>query len=129
MSESLAVDTKATSGKISVVIVKDTMGYVAVGLEHYIAAQGDSAKDVMLNFVKTLYAELVLCAQYGYEGLDAIEKAPQEYWDMYEDALGIKDEFIPKSKIAPQEKSLLPKSFALPPSQDFSDMIDYRVAA
>ena len=120
---------RTVTGKISVVIVKDEMGYVAVGLEHYIAAQGDSAKDVMLNFFKTLLAELVLCAHYGYEGLDAIEKAPQEYWDMYEDALGIKDEFIPKREIAPEEKSLLPKSFALPPSKDFSDMIDCRVAA
>ena len=129
MSGNLALNTKATSGKISVVIVKDTMGCVAIGLEHYIAAQGDTAKDAMLNFVKTLYAELVLCAQYGYEGLDAIEKAPQKYWDMYENALGIKDEFIPKSAIASEEQSLLPKSFAVPPSRDFSDMIDYRVAA
>ena len=129
MRTSLSVDTKATSGKISVVIVKGTVAYVAIGLEHYIAAQGDTPKEAMLNFGKTLIAELVLCAQYGYDGLDAIEKAPQEYWDMYDAALGIKDEFIPKSEIAPKERSLLPKSFAVPPSQDFSDMIDYRVAA
>ena len=129
MSENLAVNTKATNGKISVVIVKDTISYVAIGLEHYIAAQGDTPKEAMLNFGRALYGELTFCAEHNMKAFEGIEKAPQEYWDMYDAALGIKDEFIPKSEIAPKERSLLPKSFAVPPSQDFSDMIDYRVAA
>ena len=117
MSGNLALNTKAMSGKISVVIVKDTMGYVAVGLEHYVAAQGDTPKDAMLNFVKTLYAELTFCFENDLGAFEGIEPAPQEYWDMYH--AGAKDELASEGKQVSQDQL---KVFQLP-------MIDCRLAA
>ena len=120
---------RTMSGKISVVIVKDTMGYVAVGLEHYIAAQGDSEKEVMANFFKTLFAELIFCFENDLGAFEGIEAAPQEYWDMYragaKGELASEDGLVSQDEPAvgqPIEAFQLPKAFQLP-------MIDCRVAA
>ena len=126
---------KVMSRKISVVVVKGTVCYVAIGLEHYITAQGETPKEAMFNFVKTLAADLAFCDAHGLKPLEGVEKAPKKYWDMYNKALGIKDEFVPSYgsiKSTSTENSLaarFARLLALPSPQKFPKAIDYRVMA
>ena len=62
--------------------------WLAVSLERYIMAQGNSSDDAILEFKKMLAGEII----YGIEHADAIrplagiEPAPAKYWDAYERA-------------------------------------------
>ena len=121
------------SGKISIVVVKGTVGYVAVGLEHYIAAQGKSPREAMVNFGKMLIAELVFCVENGLEALEGIDKAPQKYWDLHESAVWIKDDFVPREELIPTDDvsmvDQLIKAFELPRLKDFGQVFDCRLVA
>ena len=66
--------------------LKDT--WIAVCLEHYIAAQGNSTEAVIREFKAMFAAEIIYGMEHGNadQPLAGIEPAPDKYWQMFEAA-------------------------------------------
>ena len=63
--------------------------WIAVCLERYIMAQGNSKHDVIRELKAMLAAEAIYGLEHGnpMQPLAGIEPAPAEYWDVYETAV------------------------------------------
>ena len=63
--------------------------WIAVSLEHYIMAQGQSVDGAVQAFKKTLIADVAFGVSQGNEDqpLASIAAAPTKYWDAYKRAL------------------------------------------
>ena len=99
---------------INVIVQKDTSldVWVAIGLEHYIAAQGQTEEETIKEFMKTVISEIAYrCSvlRNRENPLEAIERAPQHYWDLYKKSLWemISDYSMPKLGCAPPINSEL----------------------
>ena len=60
--------------------------WVAIGLEHYIAAQGATEEETVKEFMKTVVSEIAYRSsvlENRDNPLKGIEQAPQHYWDLY----------------------------------------------
>lgn len=71
---------------ISAVIFQEGDQYVAQGLEHDICAFGKTLSDCQRKFARAVLSNAVVCVDREEGCLDAIPKAPQKYWDMFEAA-------------------------------------------
>ena len=62
--------------------------WIAVCLEHYIAAQGTSTDDVIREFKTMLAAEIIYGIEHGNadQPFAGIEPAPNKYWEMFDAA-------------------------------------------
>ena len=62
--------------------------WIAVSLEHYIAAQGNSHRDAIREFTAMLGSEVAYGAEHGdpRQPLAHIEPAPNKYWRKFEKA-------------------------------------------
>ena len=65
--------------------------WIAVSLERYIMAQGQSVDGAVQAFRKTLISDVVFGIKHGHEDqpLAGIEAAPAKYWDAYEKAIPV----------------------------------------
>ena len=68
---------------LRVLLVSDGGAWTAQCLEHDIAAQGKTIQDALVEFQRTLVAEVCLHASRGAQGLDSIPRAPHMYWKKY----------------------------------------------
>ena len=73
---------------LKVLLIKGTLQdtYLAIGLDHYIAAQGISAEDAFREFEVTFAAEVAYGILQGRveNPLEGIPEAPSKYWRMFE---------------------------------------------
>ena len=62
--------------------------WIAVSLERYVMAQGQSANGAVQAFKQSLIADVAFGMKQGNEDqpLAGIEAAPAKYWDAYENA-------------------------------------------
>ena len=76
------------SNTLKLLILRADDVWIAVSLDHYIMAQGESVKDVIHQFKLTLAAEVLYSIKHGdaEQPLQGIEPAPTEYWDAYKEA-------------------------------------------
>ena len=98
--------------QLQILVIKDPCGeWVAQCLEYDIAAQGKCIRSAMAAFESTLAAEILYHKEKGLEPLAGIGKAPQFYWDKFNEcAQEIKQpkRILPKFK-APNLSFTLPK--------------------
>ena len=88
--------------------------WLAICLERYIVAQGDTPEAAQQQLALSLAAEIVLGVQMGNSPehpLEGIPQAPIRYWDMYEQATS--EEKKPKFQF-PDLGKLLPSLPAVP---------------
>ncbi|MDE0191227.1 MAG: hypothetical protein OXQ90_07705 [Gammaproteobacteria bacterium] len=83
------MDTDAKPGMDLRVLVQPSKlpgHWVAICLERYIVAQGDSEKDALRNFAAMLAAETMRGIEEGHVAnpLRGIPPAPAKYWDAFE---------------------------------------------
>ena len=62
--------------------------WIAVSLEHYIAAQGNSPRDAIREFTAMLGSEIAYGIEHGdpVQPLASIASAPDKYWRKFETA-------------------------------------------
>lgn len=104
--------------RISVLLLQEENYWVAQGLEHDIAAQGESISEAKKAFKKTIIGQIILDVKDNLKPLEGIEEAPQIYWDIFKKAERLKE----------QPKFAMPKSV---PSPFMIDAMakDLRIAA
>lgn len=91
------------------VILKDGTSktiYAAFGLEHFIAAQGDTVPEAMVAFERVVYSTIAANQELGQSPLQGIAPAPAEYQAF--SALG-------GSKLPLQEYEIGDHAYALDP--------------
>lgn len=71
--------------QLNVLIFRTDTGWVAQCLQYDIAAQGDTVVDAQKAFEGVLVAEVAYVYERG-KTMDSISRAPQCYWDQYENA-------------------------------------------
>lgn len=69
--------------KLSVLLLQREGLWIAVSLEHYLAAQGKTLSEVTHNFLSDLAGQLLLDADEGLAPLEDCPPAPQEFWERY----------------------------------------------
>jgi hypothetical protein len=69
--------------KLSVLLFQREGLWLAVSLEHYLAAQGKTLTEVTLNFLNDLAGQLLLDADAGLAPLEDCPPAPAEFWERY----------------------------------------------
>lgn len=97
------------SSTIRVLIFKDGDYLVAQCLEHDVAAQGKSMKELMDSFCYSFFGHVQLAEEFGEVPLADLGEAPPVYWRMYDEAIKLANRQlkapckVKKSKItAPQ---------------------------
>lgn len=100
---------------VNVLVIKDHTGdkliWSAQCLEHDIAAQGDTIDKAMMELTKLFVAEEIALLQAGLS-MDAIPKAPQAYWAMFNEAARI--EAQRSFPVRPSVESELPPAYMIP---------------
>lgn len=76
---------------VSVLIKQEEHLWVAQGLEYDIAAQGKSIPEALKAFEKTFAGQILLDIIEKRAPLEGITKAPQDYWDMFQEGQRLKD--------------------------------------
>ena len=88
--------------------------WLAICLERYIVAQGETPDDARQQFAFSLAAEIILGVEMGNSvahPLEGIAPAPVRYWDMFEQAKS--EEKNPKIQL-PDLGKILPSIPAMP---------------
>jgi hypothetical protein len=76
----------ATQLILSVVLLLDGDRWVAQCLDFDIAAQGQSIKEAQESFERVFFGQIALDLEHGRSPLAGIERAPDEYWDLFKAA-------------------------------------------
>ena len=69
-----------------VLLLKEGSLWVAQCLEHDIAAQGPTVADAKKAFGRTFADQVAVALHCGEEPLATFGKAPQYYWDLFDEA-------------------------------------------
>jgi hypothetical protein len=72
--------------KIRAVIFPEDNVYVAQGLEHDICTFGRTVEIAQRRFVRALVSTAAVCLEQQKECMQGIPRAPQKYWDMFDQA-------------------------------------------
>ena len=64
---------------------KDIGQWIVRGLDYDICTQGDSIKSALYNFCELIVLEQALSEHLGEKLEDRIPRAPQYWWDIYEE--------------------------------------------
>ena len=68
---------------------QDLQLWIGQGLEYDIVAQGDSIQHVEERFINTLIAQGLSDLKHGKDVFEGIEKAPDEYWELFEEGYAV----------------------------------------
>jgi hypothetical protein len=94
--------------QITGVLLKEASAWVAQGLEYDIAAQGKTIRDAMRAFRQTLIGQIVIDVRHGRQPFANIPKAPDFYWEKYDEGESLADNrqplHLPKD-LSPQLRS------------------------
>ena len=71
------------------VIFKSGEWWVGQVLEHDIAAQAKTPKDVSYQLERAIVGHIVIAEENGFEPFRTVPSAPQRYWKMFEEGLTI----------------------------------------
>ncbi len=84
-------------GRLQVLLLNERGPWVAISLQHYIVAQGNSPSDAVQTLRWTYWTQVLLDKEKGVQPLSQIEKAPEEYWKSYASGipLAMKADFTP----------------------------------
>lgn len=74
---------------ISVILLKECEKWSAQGLEHDIAAQGESPAEAVKAFEHCLLGHVILDLRARRKPLHSIPKAPEEYWSLRDRSPGL----------------------------------------
>ncbi len=77
--------------QITGVLLKEASAWVAQGLEYDIAAQGKTIRDAMRAFRRTLVGQIILDIKLGRRPLSNVPKAPDFYWEKYDEGEPLAD--------------------------------------
>ena len=74
-------DAQAVS--INAVIFREGRHWIAQGLQHDVCAQGDTLDEVHAAFAQQLIATAAIALELGEEPFTNIDRAPDQYWEMF----------------------------------------------
>lgn len=72
--------------EIRVVAFKEGGIYIAQGLDYDICAQASTLSDLPEKFAISVAANIAIALDLGKEPLKGINRAPQQFWDMFDAA-------------------------------------------
>ncbi len=72
--------------RISVVVFKEGSALVGQCLEHDIAVQGDSLREIIAELQRTLLGHILICLEQHREPFDGLPPAPDRYRELFEKA-------------------------------------------
>jgi hypothetical protein len=75
--------------QVQTVIFKEGDWWVAQCLEYDIAAQARTIKDLTYEIQRVLVGHMVACKQEGITPFSNLPKAPEKYWQMFQDGLAV----------------------------------------
>ena len=74
-----------------VLILKEEAVFVAQCLEYDITAQGQTVVEAQDAFVRVFAAQIAVALRHGEEPLAAFERAPDYYWERFNEAQRLAD--------------------------------------
>ncbi len=72
---------------LKILLLNQRGPWVAICLEHYLAAQAESPRKVLEALNWTYWTQVLLDKEKGIEPLSRVEKAPEEYWKRFDEGL------------------------------------------
>ena len=106
---------KMQVGPKKVLLFPEEGGWIAQCLEHDIVAQGANVKEAKERLVLTVVCQIVVDLKNGKRPLEGIDKAPQRYWEQFEEGHrlehGHRNELLPGG-MAENINELLPEDMA-----------------
>ena len=105
---------KMEVGPKKVLLFPEEGGWIAQCLEHDIVAQGANVKEAKERLILTVVCQIAVDLKNGKRPLEGIDKAPQKYWEQFEEGLCLdrhKNELLPKG-VAENINELLPEDMA-----------------
>ena len=79
----------STSIELRVVVFKDGDHWIAQGLEYDIVAQSKKLGNLPDLFNRTLLNHIFARSENGQEPFKAVPRAPDEYWEKFNDGIGL----------------------------------------
>ena len=95
---------------IRAVIFKDGDWWVGQCLEHDIAAQAKTPKDLAYEIQRSIVGHLVVSKQEGLVPFKKLPKAPNKYWKLFNNSLQLSPENF-NFKLSPGIKAPTPELF------------------
>lgn len=71
---------------LSVLFIESALGWSAQVLEHDIATQAKSLKQLFLEIERILVAQVAMAAEDGHRPFEGIPPAPERYWKLFQDS-------------------------------------------
>ncbi len=81
------------AGRLQILLLNDRGPWVAICLQHYLAAQADSPTKALEALNWTYWTQILLDKEKGIEPLSKVEKAPAEYWERFDHGLRFATKF------------------------------------
>ena len=82
------MQSHSSTGALKVLLIEEDDGrWSAQCLEHDIVVQANKLSELQYELEKVLAAYLVLGTAAGEEPFARLDRAPQEFWDMYEQSI------------------------------------------
>lgn len=88
---------------IHVLMIRDDRAWVAQGLQHDIAAQGDTIEEALERFKRVLASEARFDLRNGQEPLAEVPPAPQSLWDIWATSEPLKRDLGPVQMSSPND--------------------------
>lgn len=73
--------------QVRTVIFREGDWWVAQCLEFDLAAQAKTVKDLAYEIQRVIVGHMVVCKQEGIRPFEHLPKAPDKYWDMFNEGL------------------------------------------
>jgi hypothetical protein len=77
----------SSDSRLKILLLNDRGPWVAICLQHYLAAQAESPTKALEALNWTYWTQVVLDNEKGIEPLSKVGKAPEEYWTRFEQGL------------------------------------------
>lgn len=77
---------------INILIYQEDNGWIFQCLEYDIVAQGLTLAEAKRRFQRTIIGQIVVDTENGNEVFAGIDKAPQKYWDQFEEGHRLADQ-------------------------------------
>ena len=90
---------------LRVLLFEDNKVWIAQLLELYITAQGETVEDAVYELSRLIHGEIAMRRQGMMQPLDDTPKAPNRYWEWYEDATPFEHSLAPFTMKEPNEHS------------------------
>jgi hypothetical protein len=79
----MALDREGMDMALKVLLFQEEESWIAMVLEYYIVAQGDTIEDAIYDLSRLTCGEMIMRNRGVMQPLDDVPKAPHMYWEWY----------------------------------------------